>query len=66
MKKKIISKHSGEHTPKGLKGIAQSFVNVGIPVIVETKMEAKYSGISARLIQNGNNPVSSDRLKIKL
>ena len=47
----------------GLKGLAKSFVNVGIPTVVETSMDTKYRGISARLIENGNRPVS---LKIKL
>ena len=47
----------------GLKGLAKSFVNVGIPPVIETSLDTKYRGISARLIENGNRPVS---LKIKL
>ena len=68
MRKKIQSARIGSPSFKGLKGIAQSFVNVGIPVIVETQIKAEYTGISAQLIQNGNIPhkVSSNNLKIKL
>ena len=68
MKKKIQSAHIGTKPFKGLKGIASSFVNIGIPVIVETQMETQYTGISAQLIRSGNKPgkISSDRLTIKL
>ena len=50
------------------KGIAKSFVNVGIPVVLETQIGVNYRGISSQLIQSGNKPVRSfDRqLKIKL
>ena len=67
MRKKIQSARIGSSF-KGLKGIAQSFVNVGIPVIIETQIKTEYTGISAQLIQNGNRPskISSDYLKIKL
>lgn len=47
----------------GLKGLAESFINVGIPPVIETTLNTKYRGISARLIENGNQPTS---LKIKL
>ena len=68
MKKKIQSAHVGTKPLKGLKGIANSFVNVGIPVIVETKMETQYTGISAQLVRSGNKPgkVSPNHLTIKL
>ena len=66
MKKKTkgMPKVRAQKTVKGgLKGLAESFVNVGIPTVVETSLNTKYRGISARLIESGNRPVS---LKIKL
>ena len=68
MKKKIQSGRRQSRPLNGLKGIASSFVNVGIPVIIETQIEAEYTGISAQLIRSGNKPskISSNPPKVKL
>ena len=63
MKKKVQSTHKNGRSLKGLREIAQSFVNVGIPVIVETQIKQEYCSISTKY---GNSPVSSGPLKIKL
>ena len=63
-KTKVAPKVRAQKTVKcGLKGLAKSFTHVGIPPVIETSLDTKYRGISARLIENGNRPVS---MKIKL
>ena len=61
-------KHQKTPNKKGMRSIAKSFLNVGIPVIMETQIGTQYRGMSARLIQSGNIPAAahSNALKIKL
>ena len=49
-----------------MQGLAKSFLNVGIPVIMETPLKTNYRGISARLIENGNTPVCIDKQSFKI
>ena len=52
---------------RGMKGIAQSFLNVGIPVIMETQLNSDCRGISAHLSNSGNTPKRlGHAIKIKL
>ncbi|MBQ7413137.1 MAG: hypothetical protein IJV07_02550 [Alphaproteobacteria bacterium] len=68
--KKQTTKRTVKHNrpvARGMKGIAQSFLNVGIPVVMETQLNSDCRGMSAYLSNNGNTPKRlGHAIKIKL
>lgn len=64
-KKRTVKKST---TPKGLQGLAKSFIGVGIPQVVETQLVPERKGMSNYLVHQGNILARSaeDSIKIKL
>ena len=69
MKKQITKRSVKQNRPvvRSMKGIAQSFLNVGIPVVMETQLNSDCRGMSAHLSNGGNIPKRlGHAIKIKL
>ena len=66
MKKSIKITSNKKPCYKGLNGIAQSFISVGIPRIIESSLEAECSGLNNYLVKNGNYPISLSKKKLKI